>query len=87
MSDLHLALAAAMRGVLDFLKHNEFERLYLVGDVIDLWRLRKDGYCRRRTTMSSRKFFASAQGRHVIVIPGNHDEFCLNFSASTATSS
>jgi UDP-2,3-diacylglucosamine pyrophosphatase LpxH len=34
MSDLHLGTRSSnAAGVLDFLKHNEFERLYLVGDV------------------------------------------------------
>ena len=42
MSDLHLGTRGSdVAGVLDFLKHNEFETLYLVGDIIDIWRGRR----------------------------------------------
>ena len=45
MSDLHLGTRGSnAAAVLDFFKHNEFERLYLVGDVIDIWQLRKERY-------------------------------------------
>jgi len=76
------------RGCWIFSSTNEFERLYLVGDVIDLWRLRKDGYWPQTHNDVIQKFLRKARkGAHVIVIPGNHDEFVSIFSASTATSS
>jgi UDP-2,3-diacylglucosamine pyrophosphatase LpxH len=81
MSDLHLGTRGSnAAGVLDFLKHNEFERLYLVGDVIDIWRLRKERYWPQSHNDVIQKILRKARkGTHIIVIPGNHDEFCLNF--------
>ncbi|MGD0059631.1 MAG: UDP-2,3-diacylglucosamine diphosphatase [Verrucomicrobiia bacterium] len=81
MSDLHLGTRGSnAAGVLDFLKHNEFERLYLVGDVIDIWRLRKERYWPQSHNDAIQKILRKARkGAHIIVIPGNHDEFCLNF--------
>ena len=81
MSDLHLGTRGSnAEGVLDFLKNNEFERLYLVGDVIDIWRLRKERYWPQSHNDVIQKILRKARkGTHVIIIPGNHDEFCLNF--------
>ena len=43
MSDLHLGTRGCnARGVLEFLRESEFERLYLVGDIVDLWQLRRE---------------------------------------------
>ena len=45
ISDIHLGTAGCQaRYLLDFLKHNESDTLYLVGDIIDGWQLRK-GRC------------------------------------------
>lgn len=45
ISDLHLGTRGCdAEGLLDFLRQTEFERLYLVRDVVDLWRLRKGHY-------------------------------------------
>jgi UDP-2,3-diacylglucosamine pyrophosphatase LpxH len=81
ISDLHLGTRSSnAAGLLDFLKQNEFERLYLVGDVIDLWRLRKDRYWPQSHNDVIQKILRKARkGARVIIIPGNHDEFCLNF--------
>ena len=81
MSDLHLGTRGSdAAGVLDFLRHNEFETLYLVGDVIDIWRLRRERYWPQAHNDVIQKILRKARkGTQVIVIPGNHDEFCLNF--------
>jgi UDP-2,3-diacylglucosamine pyrophosphatase LpxH len=58
------------RGVLDFLKHNEFERLYLVGDVIDIWRLRKERYWPQSHNDVIQKILRKArEGAHITVLP------------------
>jgi UDP-2,3-diacylglucosamine pyrophosphatase LpxH len=81
MSDLHLGTRGSdVAGVLDFLKHNEFETLYLVGDIIDIWRLRRERYWPQSHNDVIQKILRkSRKGTEVVVIPGNHDEFCLNF--------
>ena len=45
ISDVHLGTRGSKAGVLlDFLKDAEFETLYLVGDLIDIWALRRGIY-------------------------------------------
>jgi len=45
ISDLHLGSTQCQADVLlDFLKHNDSEKLYLVGDIIDFWALSKKSY-------------------------------------------
>ena len=42
MSDMHLGSTGCQaQQILTFLKYNEAETFYLVGDIIDGWRLRK----------------------------------------------
>jgi UDP-2,3-diacylglucosamine pyrophosphatase LpxH len=81
ISDLHLGTRGCnARGLLDFLRHNEFRTLYLVGDVIDIWRLKKDRYWPQTQNDVVQKILRKARhGTKIVVIPGNHDEFCRNF--------
>src|SRR4029077_6314248 len=45
ISDIHLGTRGANAGVLlDFLRDYEFETLYIVGDLIDIWQLRRGIY-------------------------------------------
>jgi len=45
ISDVHLGTKACKADYLiDFLKHNNSEKLYLVGDIIDGWELKKNWY-------------------------------------------
>ena len=61
--------------LLDFLKHNESEKLYLVGDIIDFWALSKRVYWPRDHNTIIQKVLRKARhGTQVIYIPGNHDE-------------
>src|ERR1017187_156524 len=81
MSDLHLGTRGSnAAGGLDFFKHNEFAPLDLVGDVIDIWRLRRGRYWAQTHNDGVQKILRKARkATQIIVIPGNHDEFCLNF--------
>jgi len=76
ISDLHLGSTQCQADVLlDFLKHNESEKLYLVGDIIDFWALSKKMYWPRDHNTVIQKILRKARhGTHVIYIPGNHDE-------------
>ena len=45
ISDVHLGTRGANAGaLLDFLREYEFETLYVVGDLIDIWQLRRWSY-------------------------------------------
>jgi len=81
ISDLHLGTRGCdARGLLDFLRQTDFERLYLVGDVFDLWRLKKDHYWPQEHNDVVQKILRKGRkGAEIVVIPGNHDEFCGNF--------
>ena len=81
ISDLHLGTRGSnARGLLDFLRQTESDTLYLVGDVIDIWQLKKDRYWPQEHNDVVQKILRKARkATRVIVIPGNHDEFCSNF--------
>ena len=76
ISDLHLGSTQCQADVLlDFLKHNDSEKLYLVGDIIDLWALSKKMYWPTAHNTIIQKVLRKARhGTQVIYIPGNHDE-------------
>jgi UDP-2,3-diacylglucosamine pyrophosphatase LpxH len=76
ISDVHLGTRGCKdEYLLDFLKHVECERLYLVGDIIDLWKLKGGFHWPRLQNEIVRTMMAmAARGTEVIYIPGNHDE-------------
>ncbi len=82
ISDLHLGTRHCdAEGVLEFLKSHECERLYLVGDIVDLWHLRRNRYWPQAHNDVIQKLLRKARkGTDVIWIPGNHDEFCAHFA-------
>jgi len=76
ISDLHIGSTQCQADVLlDFLKYNESEKLYLVGDIIDFWSLSKKVYWPRDHNTIIQKILRKARhGTQVIYVPGNHDE-------------
>ena len=82
ISDLHLGTRHCdAAGVLEFLKSHDCERLYLVGDIVDLWHLRRNRYWPQAHNDVIQKLLRKARkGTEVIWIPGNHDEFCTYFA-------
>jgi UDP-2,3-diacylglucosamine pyrophosphatase LpxH len=76
ISDVHLGTAGCKAEyLLDFLRHNESDTLYLVGDIIDAWQLRRNWYWRQAHNDVIQKILRRARkGSHVIYVPGNHDE-------------
>ena len=81
ISDLHLGTAGCQaRHLLDFLRCTESEHLYLVGDIIDGWQLRRRWYWPQAHNDVVQKVLRKARkGTRVIYIPGNHDEFGRHF--------
>lgn len=76
ISDLHIGSTQCQADVLlDFLKCNESEVLYLVGDVIDFWALSKKVYWPKDHNTIIQKILRKARhDTRVVYIPGNHDE-------------
>ena len=64
ISDVHLGTKGAqVEALLEFLKYYDAETIYLVGDIVDGWRLKQVWHGRRHTMTSPRSFCEGAQGR------------------------
>jgi UDP-2,3-diacylglucosamine pyrophosphatase LpxH len=76
VSDTHLGTRGAKVDLLyDFLIHNECDTLYLVGDIIDGWRLMRRWYWSTAHSRVLDEILRKVKsGTRVIFVPGNHDE-------------
>ena len=81
ISDLHLGSKHCQaKRLLHFLKNTKCENLYLVGDIVDGWRLQKKWYWPKEHTDVIRQIIRmSNKGVNVYWIAGNHDEFLRTF--------
>lgn len=81
ISDLHLgARACNAEAICEFLKQNSAEKLYLVGDIIDGWRLKKKWHFPQSHVNVIRQILTSAKnGTEVHYLAGNHDEAMRDF--------
>jgi UDP-2,3-diacylglucosamine pyrophosphatase LpxH len=77
ISDLHLGTRGCnAEAVLSFLRCYEFETLYIVGDLLDIWSLRRTRYWPQSHNDVVQKILRKGRkGTRIIYIPGNHDEF------------
>lgn len=82
ISDIHLGTAGCQaEALLDFLKHHPSEQLYLVGDIVDGWQLRRRWFWPQAHNDVVQKLLRRARkGCRVVYIPGNHDEFARQFA-------
>ena len=81
ISDLHLGTPGCQAGpLLDFLRQYECHTLYLVGDIIDGWQLRRSWYWPQEHNDVVQKILRKARkGTRVVFVPGNHDEFARRY--------
>ena len=81
ISDIHLGTAGCQaEPLIDFLKHHPSEYLYLIGDIVDGWQLRRRWFWPQAHNDVVQKLLRRARkGCHVYFIPGNHDEFARGF--------
>jgi len=81
ISDVHLGTReCAAQALLAFLDRHQCEYLYLVGDVVDFWQLRRTPYWPQIHTDVVRKILSKARaGTIVTLIPCNHDEYLRRF--------
>lgn len=82
LSDIHLGFRGCRAEyLLDFLASVEFETLYLVGDIIDLWSLKRRLYWPRTHHEVLRVLLDRARsGTRIVYIPGNHDRPFRDFA-------
>ena len=81
ISDTHLGTSGCNADLLlDFLKSIQPETLYLVGDIIDGWRLKRGWYWPPRHNDIVRRILKLAnKGTRVVYVPGNHDEAARDY--------
>jgi UDP-2,3-diacylglucosamine pyrophosphatase LpxH len=81
ISDMHLGTRTSNAEVLlDFLRDYEMETLYVVGDLIDVWSLRRSLHWPQQHNDVIQKLLRKARkGTRIIYIPGNHDEYVAGF--------
>lgn len=82
ISDVHLGTRGCKASyLLDFLRHTESDVLYLVGDIIDGWALRKNVHWPQAHNDIVQKVLRKARkGTRVVYVPGNHDESARQFA-------
>ncbi|VVT20785.1 UDP-2,3-diacylglucosamine hydrolase [Sphingomonas sp. EC-HK361] len=82
ISDVHLGTRGCNADMLiDFLDHVDSDTMYLVGDMIDGWRLKKKFYWpAAHNDVVWRLLKRAKRGTRVVYIPGNHDEVFRQFS-------
>lgn len=82
ISDIHLGTRGCNAALLlDFLREIECQHLYLVGDIIDGWRLTRGWYWPQAHNDVVQKLLRKARkGTRVIYVPGNHDAFARGYA-------
>ena len=81
ISDVHLGTSGCQaKRLLEFLKATESDKLYLVGDIVDGWQLKRRWYWHQTHTDVVQLVMKKAKkGTKVIFVPGNHDEVVRQF--------
>ncbi|HJQ58199.1 MAG TPA: UDP-2,3-diacylglucosamine diphosphatase [Vineibacter sp.] len=81
LSDIHLGTRGCQAELLlDFLRHIDSDYLYLVGDIVDGWRLKRWWYWPQSHNDVVQKILRKARkGTRVVYVPGNHDEAARDY--------
>lgn len=76
ISDVHLGFrGCSAKMLLDFLHTVECDNLYLVGDIVDVWNMRRGLFWPQAHNNVIRTILGKAKhGTRVVFVPGNHDE-------------
>jgi len=81
ISDCHLGTPGCQAGaLLEFLRSTESDYLYLVGDIIDGWQLKRRWYWHQLHNDVVQKVLRKVRkGTQVVYVPGNHDEAARHY--------
>ena len=82
LSDVHLGTRdCKATALLELLRNCHAATIYLVGDIIDGWQLRKGWYWPQAHNDVVQKLLRKARkGSRVVFVPGNHDEFARHYA-------
>ena len=85
ISDVHLGFSGTNASLLlNFLRSVECDQLYLVGDIVDIWQLKKRPYWPQTHNDVVRTLLGKAKyGTKIIYVPGNHDELLRAYADHT----
>lgn len=82
ISDVHLGTKDSQANKLNnFLKNNSCNTLYLVGDIIDAWKIKQNKWRWKQshTNVIRRILGHSKRDTRIVYVAGNHDEFLRPF--------
>ena len=81
ISDIHLGKRGCQAELLvDFLRFNDADTIYLVGDIVDGWALKGGWYWPQSHNDVIQKLLRKVRkGAKMILVPGNHDEFARSY--------
>lgn len=80
ISDIHLGTNVAQADKLvEFLKDNHFEKIYLVGDIIDMIAMKRKFYWKKKHNKSVQELLRLSKKSEVVYIIGNHDIYLESF--------
>ena len=84
ISDVHLgSKSAKAEFLIDFLRHHDADRIFLVGDIVDGWRLKRSWHWPQAHNDVVQKLLRKARkGTGIVYIAGNHDEFLRDFQGT-----
>ncbi len=86
ISDVHLGTRACQaERLLEFLKAHESEHLFLIGDIVDFWAMRRRGvyWSEPQNTLVQKVLRRARHDVQVVFVPGNHDEAVREHSGSS----
>lgn len=86
ISDVHLGTRGSQaKALLGFLRTFECDTLYVVGDLIDIWAMKRGVYWTQEHSDVIQKILRKGRkGSKIIYIPGNHDERIADFTGDYA---
>jgi UDP-2,3-diacylglucosamine pyrophosphatase LpxH len=86
ISDVHLGTRGCQAGaLLGFLRSFDCETLYVVGDLIDIWAMKRGVFWTQEQSDVIQKILRKGRkGSKIIYIPGNHDERIADFAGDYA---
>jgi UDP-2,3-diacylglucosamine pyrophosphatase LpxH len=80
ISDIHLGTSnCQVDKLLDFLSNNTFNKIYLVGDIIDMIMMKRKFYWKKKHNKVIQNLLKISKNTEVIYIIGNHDIFLETF--------
>jgi UDP-2,3-diacylglucosamine pyrophosphatase LpxH len=82
ISDVHLGTRSAqVEPLLDLLRNCEADVIYLVGDIIDFWRVRRKPHWPQTHNDVLQKLLRKVRkGARLVLVPGNHDESLRDYA-------